>query len=258
MRNVRLWGVAALCLVVMAQDAMAQRRGGGAVSGGVRGAVVGGVVGGDDGAAKGAKLGVVTGATRSAINRETTTRTQYQSTAEYQQAQRSDFNEAAPDVVTPTTPGTATPPSGEVVIRKDSKPVVGITFPADWQQQVGDNYVSAVSKDRQAYAMLATLDKVADKEAGIKQIKTGLERYLQEIKFDEQTTTKGGTMMLTGTGKGKKAGVDVVFAAGVFDAGNGQLVGVAFIVDEKIEDHYKETVRGICQTMRRANDFTKD
>ena len=64
--------------------------------------------------------------------------------------------------------------------------------------------------------------------------------------------------MITGTGTAKKAGVGVVFAAAVFDAGNGQLVGAAFVVDAKIEDHYKDTVRGICQTLRRAKDFAKD
>jgi uncharacterized protein (TIGR03000 family) len=30
---------------------------------------------------------------------------------------------------------------------------------------------------------------------------------------------------------------------------------VAFVVDSKIEDYYKETVRGICQTIRRAEDM---
>ena len=70
--------------------------------------------------------------------------------------------------------------------------------------------------------------------------------------------TKRGATEVTGTAKGKKAGVDVVFAAGVFDAGNGQLVGAAFIVDSKMEDHYKETVRGICQTLRRADDFNQN
>ena len=50
----------------------------------------------------------------------------------------------------------------------------------------------------------------------------------------------------------------MVFAAGVFDAGNGQLVGAAFVVDSKMEDHYKETVRGICQTLRRAGDFNQN
>ena len=56
----------------------------------------------------------------------------------------------------------------------------------------------------------------------------------------------------------KKSGVDVVFAAAVLDAGNGQLVGAAFVVDSKIEDHYKATVRGICETLRRADDFAKN
>jgi hypothetical protein len=64
-------------------------------------------------------------------------------------------------------------------------------------------------------------------------------------------------VVITGEGRGKKAGVDVVFAAGLFDAGQGQLVGAAFVVDSKIEDHYKETVRSICQAIRRAEDFAK-
>jgi hypothetical protein len=240
---------------VIAQDAMAQRRG--AVSGGMRGAVVGGMVGGSEGAATGARVGVVTGATRAAIGRETQARTQYQATAEYQNAQHADFSEAPPDVLGTTPEGTAKAPSEESVIRKDGKPIVGITFPADWKERTGENYISAVSGDGQAYSMLVTLKDVADKEAAIKKVQAGLETYLQDIKFDEQAETKGGALVITGTGKAKKAGVDVVFAAAVFDAGNGQLVGAAFVVDSKIEDHYKETIRGICQTLRRANEFAR-
>jgi len=256
MRNLRIVPVAVLGLLVMATDAMSQR-GGGAARGGMRGAVVGGMVGGSEGAEKGAKVGVVTGATRAAIDRETQARTQYETTAEYQNAPRSNFNEAPPEVLGSAT-GTAKKPSGEAVIRKDDKPIVGITFPADWNQKTGDSYISAVSKDGQAYAMLVTLAGVADKQAGGKKVKAGLENYLKDIEFDEPTETKDGALVITGTGKAKKAGVGVVFAAAVFDAGNGQLVGAAFVVDAKIEDHYKETVRGICQTLRRAKDFAKD
>ena len=257
MRMLRILGLAALGLVVVAQDAMAQRRGG-AVSGGVRGAVVGGMVGGSEGAATGAKVGVVTGATRAAIDRESQARTEYQATAAYQNAPHANFSEAPPNVLGTTPAGTATKPSGEAVIRKNGKPIVGITFPADWKQRTGDNYISAVSGDGHAYAMLVTAEGIADKQAGIKKVQAGLENYLQDIKFDEPSETKGGALLTTGTGKAKKAGVDVVFAAGVFDAGNGQLVGAAFVVDSKMEDHYKETVRGICQTLRRADDFNQN
>jgi hypothetical protein len=104
--------------------------------------------------------------------------------------------------------------------------------------------------------MLVTLDGVADKQAGIKKVKEGLEKYLKDVKYDEPSETKRGAVVITGTGKGKKAGVDVVFAAGLFDAGKGQLVGAAFVVDSKIENHYKETVSGICQTIRTEKDFT--
>jgi hypothetical protein len=253
MTQMRILGAAFLALVVLASDAAAQRRGG-AVSGGVRGAVVGGMVGGSGGAATGAKVGVVTGATRAAIGRETEARTQYAATSEYQNAQHSNFNEEPPEVLGTTADGTAKKASEEAVIRKDGKPIVGITFPSDWKQKTGDNYISAVSEDGQAYSMVVTLRGVADGEAGIKKVKEGLEKYLKDVKYDEPSKTTRG-VVVTGTGKGKKAGVDVVFAAGLFDAGKGQLVGAAFVVDSKIEDHYKETVRGICETIRVEKDF---
>jgi hypothetical protein len=255
MTKLGIFGVAALALAISVPDALAQRRGG-AVSGGMRGAVVGGMVGGSEGAATGAKIGVVTGATRAAVNRETHARAQYQTTADYQNAQHSNFYEAPPEVFGTTEPGTATKPGVEAVIRKEGKPIVGITFPSDWNQKTSDRYISAVSGDGQAYSMLVLLNGIADKQAGIKKVKDGLAKnYLTDVKYDEPRETKGGATVITGTGKGKKSGVDVVFATGVFDAGEGQLVGAAFVVDSKIENYYKETVRGICQTIRRAKEF---
>lgn len=256
MTQPRVLGVAAVALLMLTTDAWAQRRGG-AVSSGVRGAAVGGMVGGSEGAAKGAKVGVITGATRTAIGRETQARNQYTATSEYQQAEHSNFNEAPPEVLGTTATGTAKKASGEAVIRKDGKPIVGITFPSDWNQKTGDNYISAVSGDGQAYSMLVALDGVADKQAGIKKVKEGLEKHLTDVKFDEPSETKGGAVVVTGTAKGKKAGVEVVFAAGLLDAGKGKLVGAAFVVDSKIEEHYKETVRGICETIRVEKDFTE-
>ena len=40
--------------------------------------------------------------------------------------------------------------------------------------------------------------------------------------------------------------------------GIGNSSGLAFVVDSKMENHYKETVRGICQTLRRADDFNQN
>jgi hypothetical protein len=104
--------------------------------------------------------------------------------------------------------------------------------------------------------MIATMEG-SDKQAGIARVKHGLETHLQDIRFDDQTQTKRGAVVITGTGRAKKSGVDVVFAAGVLDAGAGQLAGAAFVVDNKIEDHYKDTVRGICETIRVGNDFAQ-
>jgi hypothetical protein len=253
MRKLQIFGVTALGLLVLANSAMSGR---GAARGGMRGAVVGGMVGGSEGAEKGAKIGVVTGATRTAIDRENTGRSQYQETTEYQNAPHSNFNEAPPDVLGVAASGTASSPSGEAIIKKDGKPLVGATFPAQWKQKTGDNYIAAVSKDGQAFVMFAALS-TADKQAGLKKVKAGIENNLKDVKFDEQSETKGGALIVTGTGVGKKAGIPVVFAAGVFEASKSQLVGAAFVVDAKMDDHYKETVRGICQTIRRAEDFEK-
>lgn len=104
--------------------------------------------------------------------------------------------------------------------------------------------------------MIAALDGTADKKEGVNKVNQGLLNYLQDIKYDDLTETKRGALVVTGTGKGKEAGVDVVFAAGVLDAGAGQLAGVAFVVDSKIEDCYKETLRQICQTIRVGDDLT--
>jgi hypothetical protein len=227
--------------------------------------MVGGLVGGESGAQTGAKVGAVAGATRSvaeradarAMNAEAQTRAQYQTTDAYQNAQRSNFNEAAPDVLAAVPATGSVTQGGEAVIKKDGKPVVGITYPSDWRQRVGDDYVSAVSADGQAYSVLATLGDIKDKQAGIERVKQGLDKFLQDIKYDDLTKTEAGSLVITGTGKAKKSGVDVVFAAGVLDAGSGQLAGAAFVVDRGLEDHYKEAVRYICHTIRRTQDFGK-
>jgi hypothetical protein len=269
MTKLQILGVPALVLVILAADAVAQRRGGGAVSGGVRGAVVGGLVGGSGGAQTGARVGAVAGATRAAVDREAQRRAEYQASPEYQNAPRSNFNTAPPQVLATTAsaetaaPAATAPPAaapssgGEAVVRKDGKPVLGITYPAGWKQTIGDRSVSAVSADGQAYSMIATVEWAADKPAGIAKVKQGLEQYLQDVTYDEPTETKRGALVVTGAGKGKKSGVPVVFAAGVFDTGPRQVAGAAFVVDARIEDHYKETIRQICQTIRLADQFAE-
>ena len=263
MTKLHILGVPALVLVMLAPDAMAQRRGGGAVSGGVRGAMVGGLVGGSEGAATGAKVGAVAGAPeppligklRGApiIRRVLNTRMLLARISI--QHRRRCWSQPQPSATAPVCCSDS--PDGEALIRKDGKPVVGITYPSDWKQTTGDRYVSAVSADGQAYSMIATLEGPADNQAGIAKVKQGLEKYLQDIKYDKLTKTKRGAIVLTGTGKGKKSGVAVVFAAGVFDTGAGQLAGAAFVVDARIEEHYKETVRQICQGIRVADQLAE-
>ena len=191
---------------------------------------------------------------RRAVDAEAQTRTQYQASPQYQDAQHSNFNEDAPGGLLGDAPKKDDKPV-ETVIRKEGKPVVGITYPSDWKQKAEDRRVSAVTADGHGWSVIALLEGVKDKQAGITKAKQGLEKSLQDIKYDEPTETERGALVVTGTGKGKKAGVEVVFAVGVFESGPGQLAGAAFIVDKDVEDHYKETVRSICQTIRGEKDL---
>jgi hypothetical protein len=204
------------------------------------------------------------------VYEESQARTQYESTAAYQSAQHSDFSEAPPEILV-TSATVASPdasaeaatrqngkPTGEeAIIRKNGKPVLGITYPSDWKQKTSDRSVSAVSADGHAWSGVATLEGVKDKQAGITRLKQELEKYLQNISYDEPAETKGGAQIITGTGKAKRAGVDVVFAAGAFDAAPGQVAGIAFVADKDLEDHYKEAARYICQTIRTGKDLAQ-
>ncbi len=271
MTKLQLLGVAALIFLVATPDSVAQRRGGGAARSGMRGAMIGGMAGGSDAAKTGAKIGVVAGATRRAADRasartsqqtaveeETVKLADYQESAEYKDSEHSNFNNMPPAVIVASASIESAAPGKDGIIRKDGKPILGITYPSNWKQKMGDNFVSAVSSDGKAWSVISTLDNIKDKKAGVAEIKKGLAKYLEDIKFDELTETKKGAHVVTGTGKGKKAGVDVVFAAGVFDSGEKQLSGVAFIVDADIEELCKHTVRSICQSIRIEEDFADD
>jgi hypothetical protein len=261
MAKLGILGLAGLALAMLAVDAAAQR--GGAARGGVRGAVVGEMVGGESGA----QAGAVIGATRGAANRagmvaETQARAQYATTPAYMTAQHSNFTQAPPQVLV-ASPATGTPATGtaakggEAVLRTNGKPVAAITYPDDWKQQATDNHVSAVSKDGQAWSVIAIIDGVKDQQAGMEKAKQGLEKSLKEVKYDEPIKTKSGALAVTGTGKTMKSDINVVFAAGVLEAAPGQFVGLAFVVDDNVDEHYKETARYICQTIRFAKDLAK-
>ena len=101
------------------------------------------------------------------------------------------------------------------------------------------------------------MEGVKDKQAGIEKIKQGLQKSLKDVKYDEPVKTEKGALVVTGTGKGVKSGVEVAFAAGVLDSGPGQIAGAAFVVDSKVDEHYKETVRFICQNIRLAKELAK-
>ena len=147
--------------------------------------------------------------------------------------------------------------SDESVISLNGEPILAITYPSDWKLSKGEHAITATSADGQVWSALSTLKGAQEKQAAVDKIKGELSKYLQDIQYDQLTQTKGGALILTGTGTGKKAGAEVVFAAGVFDAAPQQLAGLAFLADKSVEDHYKETVRCICQTIRTQHDLAR-
>jgi hypothetical protein len=276
MVKLRILGAIALAMLMLAPDTMAQRRGGGggAARSGMRGAAIGGMAGGSEGAQKGAKAGVAVGVTRNvaersadrrAVDSESQTRTEYESTDEYATTEHSNFDEAPPEVLaTPATEESApaereatTKKGAEAVVAKDGKPVLGMTFPADWKQKAGANSVSATSPKGNAWAAIATLDRAKDAQAGVKTLKEQLGKSLDEIKYDAVTKTERGALLLTGEGKSKKTGIPVVFAIGVFNASPEQLAGAAFVADKNVEEHYKQAVRYMCQTIRGEKELSQ-
>ena len=69
------------------------------------------------------------------------------------------------------------------------------------------------------------------------------------------TKTDRGALLITGSGKGKKAGTDATFAVAVFEAAPKQLAGVAFIVDKSVDERYKEAARYIVKTIQVEKDL---
>jgi hypothetical protein len=143
----------------------------------------------------------------------------------------------------------------DVVLREQGKGLLGVSYPSDWNQVVGKSHVIATSDDGQAWSVISTLEGIQDQQAGVKKIKEGLEDYLTEIKYDELTKTESGSLILSGTGKGKKSGVDVVFTSAVFESGPKRLAGIVFIVDADIEQYYEKTILAICNSVLVEQDL---
>ena len=146
----------------------------------------------------------------------------------------------------------------DIVLREQGKPILGVSYPSEWKQVVEKNYVVATSEDGTAWSVTSALDGIQDKQAGVTKIKEGLVDYLKEIKYDELTETESGSLVLSGTGKGKKSGVDLVFTSAVFESGPKRFAGIVFIVDADIEKYYEQTILAICQSVLVESDFADE
>jgi hypothetical protein len=160
-------------------------------------------------------------------------------------------------VIIATAAGAHDAGAHDVVLRNQGKAILGISYPADWKQVVDKNHVIATSEDGQAWSVISTLDGIEDHQSGVNKIKEGLEEYLKEIQYDETAKTESGSTVVSGTGKGKESGVDVVFTSAVFTSGQ-KHCGMVFIVDADIEKYYEKTILAICKSVLVAEDFADE
>ena len=145
----------------------------------------------------------------------------------------------------------------DVVLREQGKAILSVSYPADWKQVLDKNHVIATSADGQAWSVISTMDGIQDHQSGIDKIKAGLEEYLKEIQYDETVETESGSTVLSGTGKGKTSGVDVVFTSAVFTSGE-KHCGIVFIVDADIEQYYEKAILAICRSVLVEEDFADE
>lgn len=144
----------------------------------------------------------------------------------------------------------------DIILRDQGKAILGVTYPSDWKQVVEKSSVIATSDDGLAWSVISTLDEIQDQAAGIKKIKAGLEDYLKEITYDETTKSESGSLILSGTAKGKETGVDVIFTSAVFLSGQ-KHCGIVFIVDADTEKYYEKTVLAICESILVEEDLAE-
>lgn len=145
----------------------------------------------------------------------------------------------------------------DIVLRDQGKAFLGVSYPSDWKQVVGKSHVIATSEDGQAWSVISTLDEIQDQDAGVLKIKSGLEDYLKDIQYDEAIKTDSGSLILSGTAKGKQSEVDVVFTSAVFMSGT-RHCGLVFIIDADIEKFYEKTVLAICESVLIESDFDSE
>ena len=53
----------------------------------------------------------------------------------------------------------------DIVLREQGKPILGVSYPSDWKQEVGKSHVVATSEDGTAWSVIGTLDDIKDKKA---------------------------------------------------------------------------------------------
>ena len=145
----------------------------------------------------------------------------------------------------------------DIVLRDQSKAVLGVSYPSNWKQVIDEFSVTATSEDGQAWSLIRTLDEIQDEAAGTKKVKAGLNKRLKEIQYSEPVKTENGVLILAGTGKEKESGDEVVFTSRVFRSGQ-RYCGILFIVDAKAGKDYQKNVLAICESILVEEDFAKN
>jgi hypothetical protein len=233
--------------------------------GAFRGAVIGGLLGDKKGAKRGAVIGGVAGAARKAnrrerdrqLQREAEIRAEYERSQEYQSQTHANFNEPAQQPKTLAAPGEpATTTMSDIVLTKDDKKTLGVSYPTDWKQSLSAESVTAISADGKIWSAVGILDSSGDLKGNEARLKEGLKNELTSVAFQETEISESGSHVVAGTAEGKQTGTRVDFVFAVFTITDEIIGGIVFIADSAMADYYETTILDICESVKVAEDFS--
>ena len=145
----------------------------------------------------------------------------------------------------------------DIILRDQTKEIVGISYPSTWKQVIENNSVTATSEDGSVLSIFRPLDEIENEDGGIQKVKKGLDTYLTSIQYNQVSKSNNGRVILSGTGQKKDSGEAIVFTSRLFWSGT-KYCGILFVMNADSEKENQKTVLDICESIRVEQDFAKN
>ncbi|MGB0599732.1 MAG: META domain-containing protein [Rubripirellula sp.] len=145
----------------------------------------------------------------------------------------------------------------DIVLRDQTKAIIGVSYPSTWKQVIENNSVTATSEDGSVWSMVRPLDDIDDEDGSIQKVKSGLDTYLTGIQYNALSKSDKGASILSGTGQKKDSGEAIAFTSRLFRSGT-KYCGILFVINADSEKESQKTVLTICESIRVEQDFAKN